>query len=414
MEPWTWLAVLGRVVLSWVSKHDLSRVMLRFPLRIVWLARRLWSMKTLHSLGQRTREKKNSWTDSRWWSKLGFQLFPLYRASRAVRGCFFYSSLGGTVVHPVRLSKTVMGFQLKIRKGLAQQRLSVGLFSLVVLTLNRWCTMIGLPMEVHQEPCEQLTPLSILVNLHVFVVIDAVQDSEKGKDGIVRFAYIGPRQHGKLQHLILFFCFFFFFRLSESLWDNDPRKDRDRITGDHAIGLLAYPSRGSLSRYLGILLSIGHRSMIINLTETGPFIQVLTFLQWQELRLDIWPYPKAIWQAWAIMGVSDTKLRPQTTRPLPAANWSSECHEIVHPWNERVERFATMAAVKPWSRCTCKHMSWSYENVHLPSCRWVRQVDWTPPAPGVCNHGHRSNIYLWDVHLDSFSNFCGPTFVHTL
>ncbi len=53
----TWL-VLGRVVLSWVSKHELSRVMLRFPLRLVWLARRIWSMKTLHSLGQRTREKK--------------------------------------------------------------------------------------------------------------------------------------------------------------------------------------------------------------------------------------------------------------------------------------------------------------------------------------------------------------------
>ena len=44
---------------------------------------------------------------------------------------------------------------------------------------------------------------------HLFVVIDAVQDSENGKDGIVRFAYIGPRQHGKLQHLVLFLLLLF-------------------------------------------------------------------------------------------------------------------------------------------------------------------------------------------------------------
>ena len=59
------------------------------------------------------------------------------------------------------------------------------------------------------SPCEQQTAQSILVNLHLFVVIDAVQDSENGKDGIVRFAYIGPRQHGKLQHLVLFLLLLF-------------------------------------------------------------------------------------------------------------------------------------------------------------------------------------------------------------
>lgn len=73
------------------------------------------------------------------------------------------------------------------------------------------------------------------------------------------------------------------------------------------IRLVAYRRCGRLSRYVRILLSIGHRSMIIHLTETGPSIQLLAFL-YTVARIAA-GHLSVSKNDLASMGVSDTKLR---------------------------------------------------------------------------------------------------------
>ena len=82
------------------------------------------------------------------------------------------------------------------------------------------------------------------------------------------------------------------------------------------------------------------------------------------------------------MHVSYRKLCRQIVGPPPppGTNWSLEWHEILHCWNERVEHFAALAAVKSWSQCACTHY-WKFARyvARLPSHRWVSLVSsWCP------------------------------------
>ena len=106
------------------------------------------------------------------------------------------------------------------------------------------------------------------------------------------------------------------------------------------IRLVAYRRCGRLSRYVRILLSnwaSKHDYTPYRNRAVHPVVGCCWhfYIQWQELRLDICPYPKTIWQAWVYLIRSCAMLRPQTvrTRPLPAANWSSESHKMLRLWS---------------------------------------------------------------------------------
>ena len=72
------------------------------------------------------------------------------------------------------------------------------------------------------------------------------------------------------------------------------------------------------------------------------------------------------------MDVSYRKLCRQIVGPPPGTNWSLEWHEILHPWNERVEHFAALARVKSWSQCACTHLC-------LHTLLEIRKVCGAPP-----------------------------------
>ena len=103
------------------------------------------------------------------------------------------------------------------------------------------------------------------------------------------------------------------------------------------------------------------------------------------------------------MDVSYRKLCRQIVGPPPGPNWSLDWHEILHPWNERVEHFAALARVKSWSQCACTHY-WKFARyvARLPPHRWIKRVlAWTPP--GRRTSGRPPN--RWDHKLISYCRY---------
>ena len=110
------------------------------------------------------------------------------------------------------------------------------------------------------------------------------------------------------------------------------------------------------------------------------------YIQWQELRLDICPYPKTIWQAWVYLIQSCAMLRPQTvrTRPLPAANWSSKSHKMLRLWSAfqqwLLSNLGRVALANIWVG-----VMRMYASPRVDSGRAGRLE--APCPHGYCNHG---------------------------
>ena len=82
------------------------------------------------------------------------------------------------------------------------------------------------------------------------------------------------------------------------------------------------------------------------------------------------------------------RLLRQVVGPLPNTDWTASWHEILHAWNERVDKFTLEAGIRTWST-QCINQYWSFTEYvrFLPAGRFVRRViNWKPDGtmrPGM-------------------------------
>jgi len=106
------------------------------------------------------------------------------------------------------------------------------------------------------------------------------------------------------------------------------------------------------------------------------------------------------------LDVAYRKLIRQVCGPPGNIDWSRPWHEVLHDWNEKVERVTTNADIQPWS-LTCLRHYWKFGAycANLPDDRWVKRVlRWAPS-------GHRSQGRPRDTWETAMASFCN---VHSL
>ena len=120
-----------------------------------------------------------------------------------------------------------------------------------------------------------------------------------------------------------------------------------------------------------------------------------------------WKWPRTLYkkQLYALDTLFPKLCRSIATPPSDT-DWSLECHEIFHHWNDRARTFTQTAGLKPWSNCVCRQQ-WKLAShiANLPEHRWVRRIRvWNPSVR------HRSlgkRPHTSDYQIQGFCQYKG-------
>ena len=102
------------------------------------------------------------------------------------------------------------------------------------------------------------------------------------------------------------------------------------------------------------------------------------------------------------MDVAHRKLLRQVVGAPSGTDWSSEWHEILHTWNERVRKVCEDSCILSWSQqCLRQYFRFASYIASLPAQRWLsRVVGWHPS--GAKSQGRPRQT--WDHKLVAFCN----------
>ena len=91
--------------------------------------------------------------------------------------------------------------------------------------------------------------------------------------------------------------------------------------------------------------------------------------------------------------------------PPSGLDWSLPWHEVLHNWNQHVQKMTQSLRLKSWS-CKCLHSYWNLAHhvTTLSADRWVkRAMNWSPNGARILGRPRNS----WQTYLEAFARFSG-------